>query len=72
MKPFLGKVSLMCGLTMVYCCKISQHSFLSCPVYVLVIGQIVSGVLVGGRILNFSREAKKLLLGIINFSRGSC
>ena len=69
MKPFLGKVSLMCGLTMVYCCKISQHS---CPVYVLVIGQNVGGILVGGRIFNFSREAKKRFLGIINFSRGSC
>ena len=46
----------MYSLTMEYCSKISQRSFLSCPVYWL-LGQNVGGVLVGGII---SRLAERL------------
>jgi len=58
--------ALMCSLTMEYCCKISQPSYLSCPVYVSYWDRIwVHGVLVGGITFHFSREAKKLFWGII-------
>ena len=61
----------MCSLTMQYCCKTCMPMLLSsCPVRVCVnwlLGQNVGGILVGGIISSFNREAEKAI-----FSRGGC